>query len=152
MPDADPKATEQTPQFRSPKRALVRAFRLSRDRWKQKANQRRQQIKTLQIRVRDLQVSRDLWKDKALHLQQQLQHFQGSPSCQPDDCLDSPTTASRGQQSPQDTTPCQPDHCPVAQPPPATSAQAAPPPPQPGPVPATAAEAAAPKKAPRARR
>ena len=77
MPDSDPSRAEETPEFRSPKRALARSFRLSRDRWKQKATQRREEIKALQIRVRDLETSRDLWKEKALYLQAQLQQLQG---------------------------------------------------------------------------
>jgi hypothetical protein len=66
--------SEDAPKYRSPKRALARAFRLSRDLWKTKADQRGKRIKALQIRVRDLAVSRDLWKTKALHLQEQLRH------------------------------------------------------------------------------
>lgn|SRR5262245_38203819 len=85
MPDSDSDRADDAPDFRSPKRALARAFRLSRDRWKQKAGQRRQQIKTLQVKVRDLQASRDLWKDKALHLQAQLEQLQGPVTPPPDD-------------------------------------------------------------------
>lgn len=72
MSDADDSPDDDTPEFRSPKRCLARSFRLSRDRWKLKASQRRQQIKALQVKARDLEVSRDLWKAKALHLEAQL--------------------------------------------------------------------------------
>jgi hypothetical protein len=72
MPAADAPGPEDTPVFRSPKRTLARAFRLSRDRWKKKATVRREQLKALHIRIRDLEVSRALWKEKALHLQRQL--------------------------------------------------------------------------------
>ena len=68
---------EDRPKYRSPKRALARAFRLSRDRWKKKATQRRQELKALQVRLRDLEISRDLWKDKAVHLQRQVQDLLG---------------------------------------------------------------------------
>jgi hypothetical protein len=72
MPDAD-----GTPEYASPKRCLARCFRLSRDRWKTKAAQRRQRIKALEVKARDLEVSRDLWKQKALHLQAQLAQLLG---------------------------------------------------------------------------
>jgi hypothetical protein len=70
-------------EFRSPKRALARSFRLSRDRWKEKAGQRRKEIRALMVRLRDLQVSRDLWKQKAAALQAQLDLLQASapPAC-----------------------------------------------------------------------
>jgi hypothetical protein len=80
MPAADSAGPDDAPKFRSPKRALARSFRLSRDRWKNKANQRRQQIKALKIRIRDLEVSRDLWKEKALHLQRQQEELLGVAS------------------------------------------------------------------------
>jgi hypothetical protein len=60
------------PNFRSPKRILVRFLFLSRNLWKQKAQQRGKSIKTLHVRVRDLALSRDLWKTKVLRLQEQL--------------------------------------------------------------------------------
>lgn len=77
MSDADDSPDDDTPQFRSPKRCLARSFRLSRDRWKLKATQRRQQIKALQVKARDLEVSRNLWKVKALHLEAQLAELLG---------------------------------------------------------------------------
>jgi hypothetical protein len=90
MPTSDSTGNEDAPAFRSPKRALARSFRLSRDRWKEKAGQRRQQIKSLQVRVRDLQASRDLWKDKALHLQRQLDQLLGLASAGEDSGVASP--------------------------------------------------------------
>jgi hypothetical protein len=74
---ADEPGPQDGPKFRSPKRSLALAFRLSRDRWKQKATRRLQEIKAFRVKVRDLQVSRDLWKEKALHLQRQLQQAPG---------------------------------------------------------------------------
>ncbi len=71
MSDADD-TPDAAPPYASPKRCLARSFRLSRDRWKQKANQRRQQVKALKVQVRDLRASRALWKAKALHLEAQL--------------------------------------------------------------------------------
>jgi hypothetical protein len=72
MPAEDTSGPDQPPQFRSPKRTLARAFRLSRDKWKAKAGERRAQIRSMKVRLRDVEASRDLWKQKALHLQQQL--------------------------------------------------------------------------------
>lgn len=66
MPD------EEAPEYISPKRCLARSFRLSRDRWKQKAADRLGQIKTLKVKARDLRISRELWKQKALHYERAL--------------------------------------------------------------------------------
>jgi hypothetical protein len=96
MPDATPSRDDGAPEFRSPKRALARSFRLSRDRWKLKAAQRRQQIKALQVRLRDLEASRDLWKDKALHPQAQLQPPPAAAPPQADDRSPAPATARAG--------------------------------------------------------
>jgi hypothetical protein len=80
MPAADSSGPDEAPKFRSPKRTLARAFRLSRDRWKAKATQRREQLRDLKVRLRDVEVSRDLWKQKALYLQEQLDHRSGLSS------------------------------------------------------------------------
>ena len=71
-------ATKSGGEFRSPKRALARSFRLSRDRWKEKAGQRRDEIRALKVRLRDLEVSRDLWKQKSSHLQLQVDRLRAS--------------------------------------------------------------------------
>jgi hypothetical protein len=63
---------DETPEYSSPKRCLARSFRLSRDRWKQKAADRLGQVKALKVKARDLRVSRDLWKQKALHYERIL--------------------------------------------------------------------------------
>jgi hypothetical protein len=96
MSDVDD--SPDTPEYVSPKRCLARSFRLSRDRWKHKANQRRQQIKALQVKARDLEVSRELWKQKALHLQAQRAELLGFVASQHDeapalDHADPPTPA-----------------------------------------------------------
>ena len=80
MPAADSFGPDEAPQFRSPKRTWRRAFRLSRDRWKAKATQRREQLRALKVRLRDVEVSRDLWKQKARYLQEQLDHRSGLSS------------------------------------------------------------------------
>jgi septal ring factor EnvC (AmiA/AmiB activator) len=55
--------------FKSPVRMLVRFFRRSQQQWKQKALQRRAEIKGLQRKVRDLDSSRAGWKAKAQRLE-----------------------------------------------------------------------------------
>jgi len=77
MPAADSSGPNDAPKFRSPKRTLAHAFRLSRDRWKKKATERRAQLRAMKVRLRDVQTSRLLWKKKALHLQEQLHHLLG---------------------------------------------------------------------------
>src|SRR5437773_9843676 len=62
-------AAEEAPEYRSPKRCLAHSFRLSRDRWKAKATQRLDSIRSLRVRIRDMALSRDLWKRKALYYQ-----------------------------------------------------------------------------------
>ena len=123
MSTADFAHANDAAEFRSPKRALVRAFRLSRDRWKQKAGERRQQIKALQIRARDLLVSRDLWKEKALAMQRQLEQLLMLASAEQDAA---PAASSPPQQPavapvaaaslPQEPSPPQPTPVPVAEP------------------------------------
>jgi hypothetical protein len=76
---------DETRPYRSPKRSLAHSFRLSRDRWKQKATQRRRQVKALQVKARDLEASRELWKARALAAEAQLQQPCGpAPSAEPD--------------------------------------------------------------------
>jgi hypothetical protein len=58
--------TEET--FKSPVRLLVRFFRKSRQRWKQKALRRRAKMKNLEHKVRDIDTSRTNWKNKAEQL------------------------------------------------------------------------------------
>jgi hypothetical protein len=123
MATPDSPHAADTPEFRSPKRALARAFRISREGWKRKAGERRKQIKALQIRVRDLEVSRDLWKEKALHLQGQVEQLLTLASSERDA---EPSVSALPQQSaidpvaapslPQDPLPPQPAPPPVTQP------------------------------------
>ena len=80
MPAADSSGPDEAPKFRSPMRALALSFRLSRDRWKAKAAQRREQLRAMAVRLRDVEASRDLWKQKALHLQEQIDHRSGLSS------------------------------------------------------------------------
>jgi hypothetical protein len=63
---------DEAPGYNSPKRCLARSFRLSRDRWKQKATDRLAAVRSCRVRIRDLTLSRDLWKQKALYYEQTL--------------------------------------------------------------------------------
>ena len=58
-------AGEATKGFKSPMRALVRSFRLSRDRWKQKYMNVQKMNKTLKVRVSDMEKSRSRWREEA---------------------------------------------------------------------------------------
>ena len=48
----------------------------SRERWRVRVAERREEIRKLRVKVRDLSKSRDLWKSKAKKLQQQLEAAQ----------------------------------------------------------------------------
>ena len=61
--------------FRTPHRILIPKLLRSRDAWKDKATQRKAQIKALQIRARDLTASRLRHRQRADHLAQQLQQL-----------------------------------------------------------------------------
>jgi hypothetical protein len=62
--------------FRTPPRILIPKLVESRDKWKEKAGQRKRQLKAAQIRTRDLSTSRALWKDRAVAAEQQVQDLQ----------------------------------------------------------------------------
>ena len=62
--------------FRSPPRILIPKLAESRDKWKEKAGQRKRQLKAAQIRTRDLTTSRTLWKERAVAAQAQVQDLQ----------------------------------------------------------------------------
>jgi hypothetical protein len=87
---------DEAPEYSSPKRCLARSFRISRDRWKQKAADRLGQIKALKIKARDLQTSRDLWKLKALHYEQILRDkgLLPAPALVPDQVAAPPAEAA----------------------------------------------------------
>ena len=62
--------------FKTPPRILIPKLVRSRDAWKAKANARKAQRKTLEIRVRDLQASRELHRQRAEQLLLQNQQLQ----------------------------------------------------------------------------
>lgn len=60
------------PTFRSPTHILVPKLAHSRDRWKAKAAQRRQQLKLAKLTIRDLQRSREMWREQCSQRDEQL--------------------------------------------------------------------------------
>ena len=60
------------PEFKTPVSRRARLFRKGRDRWKQKALDRQQKIRALEIKIRDLSSSRQNWKQRALEAELQL--------------------------------------------------------------------------------
>ena len=59
--------------FSSPQYKLVVFFKKSRDKWKNRAQERRDRIRDMEARVRDLETSRNLWKAKAAKASKQIQ-------------------------------------------------------------------------------
>ena len=66
--------------YRTPTRILLPKLLKSRDDWKAKSDARKVKLKAAQIKIRDLTLSRDLWRDRAEQprtethqLQEQLQ-------------------------------------------------------------------------------
>lgn len=58
--------------FRSPVSKLVRFFQSSRDKWKSKCQQAKEERKRLKQRVGKLEASRDQWKEKCRQLQGEM--------------------------------------------------------------------------------
>jgi chromosome condensin MukBEF complex kleisin-like MukF subunit len=58
--------------YKSPLRALARFFRMSRDRWKAKAQELKTEQKRLKNRVADARRSREDWKTRAQAVELQL--------------------------------------------------------------------------------
>ena len=52
----------------TPERLKIWKLRRSRDSWKAKCRQRRQQVRELEARLRDLERSRDAWREHCLSL------------------------------------------------------------------------------------
>ena len=63
---------QEIPEYRSPRRVLVRFFEKSRDLWKAKYQVLQERIKEFRTEVRDLRRSRDRWRAKAGALEQQI--------------------------------------------------------------------------------
>lgn len=56
----------QMQEFKSPASRLVRLFKKGRDNWREKALERKQEIRGLEIKIRDLSESRENWKKRAV--------------------------------------------------------------------------------------
>ena len=54
------------PKLKSPTSRLVRLFRASRDKWKEKALDKQKKLRALEIKVRDLSASREYWKNRVV--------------------------------------------------------------------------------------
>lgn len=60
--------------FKSEDSRLVRLFQQSREQWKQRAADKQQKLRAMEIKVRDLSASREHWKKRAmLAIEQQRQ-------------------------------------------------------------------------------
>ena len=66
---------QETPEYRSPLRVLVRFFEKSRDLWKAKYQVLQERIRAFRTEVRDLRRSRDRWRAKAEALERQIQNL-----------------------------------------------------------------------------
>lgn len=62
--------------FRSPVRKLVAFFHASRDRWKQKCQQAKYELKLLKRRYTNLRKNRDQWKQRYQEAEAQRQQLQ----------------------------------------------------------------------------
>lgn len=84
--------------FRTPARILIPKLVQSRDAWKAKADERKQQRKALEIRVRDLEASRDLHRQHAEQLRLRITQLEAElaaatrPALAP---IDSPKNSTR---------------------------------------------------------
>jgi hypothetical protein len=71
-----PEETSGAKDFRTPPRILIPKLVESRDKWKAKATERRNQYRAEKIHSRDLGISRDQWKGRALAAEQKVQELQ----------------------------------------------------------------------------
>ena len=62
--------------FRSPVRKLARFFRDSRDRWKEKCQLAKRELKRLANQIRAVEKSRDHWKCRFQEQQKQVRELQ----------------------------------------------------------------------------
>lgn len=65
-----------TTEFRSPTTKLMKFFRVSRDKWKEKCMKAKQRVKRLQTNVADLEASRERWKQDAKKAQEVIAQLQ----------------------------------------------------------------------------
>ena len=62
--------------YRTPTRILLPKLLKSRDDWKAKSDARKVKLKAAQIKIRDLTVSRDLWRERAEQPQPETRQLQ----------------------------------------------------------------------------
>lgn len=62
--------------YRTPTRILLPKLLKSRDDWKAKSDARKAKLKAAQNKIRDLTVSRELWRQRAEQLQTQTRQLQ----------------------------------------------------------------------------
>ena len=86
----------ETPEYRSPRRVLVRFFEQSRDLWKAKYQALQERIKEFRTEVRDLRRSRDRWRAKAEALEQQTKVLRSQLQWQAEQSPPAPRQRSHG--------------------------------------------------------
>ena len=86
----------KTPEYRSPRRVLVRVFENSRDLWKAKYQALQKRIMEFRTEVRDLRRSRDRWRTKAEALQQQTKELRSQLKRQAEQSPPAPRQRSHG--------------------------------------------------------
>jgi hypothetical protein len=59
-------------EFKSPVTRLARLFKQGRDNWKEKALEKQEKMRSLEIKVRDLSNSRANWKARAIAAEKKL--------------------------------------------------------------------------------
>ena len=76
LPQAESMEQVALSALKSPVRILVRRFRSSRDNWKQKCLQAKNDIKRFKNKAADAVRSRDQWKQKFEHLQERTESLE----------------------------------------------------------------------------
>jgi septal ring factor EnvC (AmiA/AmiB activator) len=88
--------TQERPEYRSPRRVLVRFFEKSRDLWKAKHQKLQERMKGFRTEVRDLRRSRDRWRAKAEALQRQVKELRAETRLQAEQSPPAPRQRSHG--------------------------------------------------------
>jgi septal ring factor EnvC (AmiA/AmiB activator) len=87
---------QESPEYRSPRRVLVRFFEKSRDLWKAKHQTLQERIKAFRTEVRDLRRSRDRWRVKAEALERQIEELRAEMGLQAEQSPPAPRQRSNG--------------------------------------------------------
>jgi septal ring factor EnvC (AmiA/AmiB activator) len=86
---------QESAEYRSPRRVLVRFFEKSRDLWKAKHHALQKRIKEFRTELRDLRRSRDRWRAKAQALEKKVEVLRAQSQ---DRVVQSPPAPSRRSQ------------------------------------------------------